>query len=183
MKHLKEHPGYSVDKEGNVYSFWRRKNGLGKKRLSLFPKKLKPIKYSCGYFYVNLGTNKKSYRVNRLIAFSFLKNPGNKPHVARLNGNRLDNRVVNLAWVTPKENEARKEAHGTRPDYNGIRNNSAKFNKKQIKEIRKRYVPYKYSVLALAKEHKVSTGCIYNIIKNISYKSEHNPQEERRVID
>jgi hypothetical protein len=41
---------------------------------------------------------------------------GKRPEGAQAshkNGNRADNRVDNLAWETPSENNRRKEAHGT----------------------------------------------------------------------
>lgn len=46
----------------------------------------------------------KRMRVHRMVALTFIPNPDNKPYVNHKNGNRSDNRVDNLEWVTPSEN-------------------------------------------------------------------------------
>lgn len=46
----------------------------------------------------------KRMRVHRMVALTFIDNPDNKPYVNHINGNRSDNNVENLEWVTPSEN-------------------------------------------------------------------------------
>ena len=58
------------------------------------------------YKFVGLIINgkQKRMRVHRMVALAFIDNPDNKPYVNHINGNRSDNNVENLEWVTPSEN-------------------------------------------------------------------------------
>lgn len=83
---------YSVSTEGEV-----RKDGTGY---------ILSQSSQQDYKFVRLliDGQQKRMRVHRMVAMTFIDNPENKPYVNHINGNRSDNNVENLEWVTPSEN-------------------------------------------------------------------------------
>lgn len=59
-----------------------------------------------GYKQVSLWKNNKgsSKAIHRLVALTYLTNPNNLPEVNHIDGNKLNNHVDNLEWVTRSEN-------------------------------------------------------------------------------
>lgn len=87
---------YSVSNYGHVRKTF--KNG---KNIILKPR----INYK-GYERVSLSKHyfRKEFCVHRLVAECFIENKHNKPQVNHIDGNKLNNIVNNLEWVTAKEN-------------------------------------------------------------------------------
>lgn len=61
---------------------------------------------TAGYLCValNKDTIEKTYQIHQLVAIAFIPNPENKPIVNHIDGNKTNNCVDNLEWVTYKEN-------------------------------------------------------------------------------
>lgn len=88
---------YQVSNLGNVRSLhW---NNTNQTRI------IKPF-CSSGYKRVCLFTKgkQKKFLIHVLVAKVFIPNPYNKPIVNHIDGNKLNNQVSNLEWVTHSEN-------------------------------------------------------------------------------
>ena len=98
FKFIKNFEKYSACTDGHIYS--NDYNHTGKRKI------LKECIDKYGYLYVRLIINNKKYKkmVHRLIAETFIDNIDNKPQVNHINGNKADNKIENLEWVTAKEN-------------------------------------------------------------------------------
>lgn len=100
-KDIKSYEGlYQVSNLGKVRSFPRK--GTHTKKIHI----LKSGKNHKGYLYVVL-TNKykkKTISIHRLVAQAFIPNPNNLPQVNHIDGDKLNNCVENLEWITNYDN-------------------------------------------------------------------------------
>lgn len=97
---------YQVSNLGRVRSCDRIvRCGYGKTR-KIKGVLLKPNLMNTGYYSVMLSKECKGWKVlvHRLVCEAFIPNPYNKQEVDHIDGNRINNNVCNLHWVTGKEN-------------------------------------------------------------------------------
>lgn len=144
---------YEMCENGDIFSHKREKKV-----------KLKPFIDRDGYERVALFINKKynKFYVHRLIALTFIENINAKKEVNHINGNKLDNNVSNLEWVTRSENTKKAYETGLLVAYG-----KPKLNKEQVKEIRLSNLNKK----ELSIKYNVSYSCIKHILKNRTWKN------------
>jgi len=91
---------HSIDGLNNNYFI--SKNGIVKNKRNRI---LKPSN-ELGYlrFRFSLKGKVKRIYLHRIIAEMFISNPENKSQVNHIDGDKLNNSINNLEWVTPREN-------------------------------------------------------------------------------
>ena len=105
-KDIKGFEGFQVSTEGKVRSVDRYINGKYGMQLRK-GKEIKQWVSNSGYLTVSLNIAKKktNLMVHRLVAETFLQQPEGKGYVNHIDGNKVNNTVANLEWVTRSENQ------------------------------------------------------------------------------
>ena len=86
---------YQITSWGRVYSVDSQKY-------------LKPEVNEKGYLRVDLyaeNGKRTHYKIHRLVADAFIENKYDKPQINHKDGNKQNNSVTNLEWVTDSENK------------------------------------------------------------------------------
>lgn len=92
---------YQISNMGNVKSLNYHR---GKSERILKPRYPSPPQNEYGYVVLSKNNKVQHFYIHRLVAEYFLDNPQNKPYVNHKDGNKHNNNVENLEWVTPLEN-------------------------------------------------------------------------------
>ena len=155
---------YEVTEYGQVYS---------KPRAGTRGGILKQHQTKTGYLTVTLGSSKKPVKVHRLIALAFIENPDNKPYVNHKDGNKLNNSVANLEWVTTKENTEHAIKMKLRKPMYGEQHGQSKLTNALVTSIRESYIPYdrEYGSRALAKKYKLGKSTIGRVVREEGWNS------------
>ncbi|MDV7391575.1 HNH endonuclease signature motif containing protein, partial [Arthrospira platensis SPKY1] len=122
LKAIEGFENYSISTDGEVI------NTVTNKKLKLSLKK-------CGYLQVGLSNKKVKawFIVHRLVAKAFIDNPDNKEFVNHIDGDKTNNNVNNLEWVTHQENMEHAKNHNLVK--RGNENPRSKLNDDLVEEI------------------------------------------------
>lgn len=172
---------YQISNLGRVRSLDRYiKYGFGMRKIKGKIKKNQILKNK-GYNIIVLSKDnkKKTFLVHRLVALHFISNPDNKPQVNHIDGDKENNSVENLEFVTNQENRDHAIENGLvlteehrksiSKAHRGVKNNKAKLNDEKIIIIKK-LLNYKYSQRFIAKIFNVHQSIICDIKNNKTWK-------------
>ena len=129
-----------------------------------------------GYWQVcvSLGSrqNKKVFKIHKAIAETFINNPENKPFVNHIDGNKLNNNINNLEWVTNQENVIHAHKMGLTHPLKGEQHRFSKLTEEDVRYIRTHYIPKDetYGCKALAKKFNVDHSTISEIYHRKAWK-------------
>ena len=116
FRDIKNYEGcYQVSNLGRVKSL--------KRKWVINERILRPDITLKGYLIVNLCKKGKckTYRVNRLVALTFIKNPNNYPEVDHKNRIKCNNEIDNLRWVNGSMNQRNSDrCENATSKYNGV---------------------------------------------------------------
>ena len=128
-----------------------------------------------GYYSVcvSLGGRGKNLlvKIHRAVAETFIPNPENKLQVNHKDGNKLNNEVDNLEWVTNAENSQHAYDNGLRFALKGYNNPSSKLTYDDVEYIRKNYVPHdeEFGARPLSKKFNIHHTNISRIARYATY--------------
>lgn len=129
---------------------------------------INPCLHTGGYMLVGLYKNgkRKNHFVHVLVAKAFVPNPFIKPQVNHIDGDKTNNQVENLEWVTGSENSRHAQRIGLIKYEMGSTHKNSKLTAEQVRYIREHYIPYnhEFSSTALAKRFGVDGETILNVI-------------------
>jgi len=159
-------PGYSrykASSDGEIYT----PNWKGGKTGSI----MKPALDGNGYFRTMLvddeGRN-RTIKVHRIIAQTFIENPEELKEVNHLNGNKADNRLCNLEWVSHQQNIRHSFDNGLQNN-RGENNPISKLTEQDVLEIRSKFKPRLYGRKKLAEEYQVKASTIKDVVLRKSW--------------
>lgn len=133
---------------------------------------LKPLIDKNGYLQIVFSKNgqHKWFKLHRLVAQAFIPNPENKPQVNHIDGNKMNNHVSNLEWVSQSENNNHAVNTGLRKS--GGDHPQSHLTNEEAVWCRSVYIPRdkEFGASALARKFGVNSRTMRYILSGKTYK-------------
>lgn len=116
----------------------------------------------------SLGKQNSKHLVHRLVAQTFIPNPLNLGYVNHIDGDKLNNDVSNLEWVTASENQKHAYRIGLKSSA-GVKNSHSILNETQVLAIHDRMLLGE-STPSIAKDLGLSLNMLEKIRAHVTWK-------------
>lgn len=140
----------------------------------VMPSKIrKASKNKYGYLIINfrVGGENTTCILHRVVAKAFIPNPNHLPEVNHKNGIKSDNNILNLEWVTSKDNVKHAWVNKLiKKPRHGPYNSKAKMSYEKITELKTLYDSGNYTLTELAKRINVSRTTLGDAFKGRTWK-------------
>jgi hypothetical protein len=144
-------------------------SNLGNVKSKRYNKQLKGFVNNSGYKRVQIGSSKNKHFIHRLVAETFLKKEFGKEFVNHKDGNKLNNSVDNLEWVTRSENDLHAFRNDLRKSRKGENHHNSKLTLSQVEEI-KNLLSKNYNCTYIAEKYNVHRRTISDIKNKKTWK-------------
>lgn len=127
---------------------------------------LSPKTNKDGYLCFTLKKDKVSKHIHlqRLMALNFIPNPNNLPQVNHIDGNKKNNYIENLEWVTCQQNIRHSWDNGLSTPKDGDKNGNCILSSEQVCEIKELRSSGK-TYFEIAKIYNISFGHVGSICR------------------
>jgi hypothetical protein len=151
---------YEISSHGEVRSLHKRNLG----------NILKVWDNNRGYLFCSLykNGNTTNQDIHRIVAEHFIMRPNCNLVVNHIDGNKHNNNVINLEWITQKENV--NHAVGLGRIKKGVECKSAKLTEKDVIHIRELYSTGKYEQKEIGRIFSVDSSVICRIVNKKLWK-------------
>jgi hypothetical protein len=156
LSEIPSYPGYFASRDGRI---WSEKSNQWKK--------IVPHSGGKGDVYLSVAINRGPKRVHRLIAEAWVPNPEGKPEVNHIDGDKLNNRIENLEWVTRAENAQHAYDTGLCRKLSSVDADAAKLNASQVRWIRSN--AGKIKQVDMAESLNVCVDTVSQVVRGVTY--------------
>lgn len=127
-----------------------------------------------GYYHFRF--KGRQYLLHRAIGLAFIPNPNNEATINHKDGNKLNNDIDNLEWVSYRENSLHAIRTGLRKPIDGLHGSDNHMSKLNIEDVNfilenfKKPIVDRFTQAELARMFGVSSTAILKIRQRINWK-------------